>query len=432
MSQVIPEDEIIAFLHRAVQRGCTVSYAVQPKGTGPESITIIRQARVVLNNNDTYSTIVDRTMRSGAVESTYFACPADAHIYTAMQCELAGEVQDWLVRVEPEARRPTRSEEQRLQLLTEQRAASQIAQQERAAAAAEAERQRQILLDTAKRIRTEQQQAAAEAERQRQVLLAETRAAAQAASTERLQAAEALNAKLTAVQQQLSTVMSALQLHAPPPPAPAAASAPAQLHASGTDVGAALLALAEALKPRAREEPNPDSFSLAHIVTWPTLLESGWPVFELTLRAQLPTPNEAAREEVDLLLAWCKAYFTPSDGQFAWPLDPATMAFAENLLRRARIASAGVQKSAVLAAMVKQDFALDPLGQAIATASKKPAAKSGGKKVTCWYCGLQGHSAHTCNARIKAGAPVPTAPLRTQAKEPTNKAKRQGEAVAPQ
>jgi hypothetical protein len=81
--------------------------------------------------------------------------------------------------------------------------------------------------------------------------------------------------------------------------------------------------------------------------------------------------------------------------------------------------------------MTKVDLKHDPLGQALATvAQKKPGSKPT-KKVSCWYCGKDGHSAHKCHSRISAGDPVPSAPLKREKDEHTTKGpgtKKPGEA----
>jgi hypothetical protein len=189
------------------------------------------------------------------------------------------------------------------------------------------------------------------------------------------------------------------------------ASAPPTV--AGVDVSAAILTLADALRPRRETEVDPSVFSLAHISTWPVLLEEGWSIFELTFLRLLPASSETAREEVNLLLQWCKSYF--GAGSYAWPLDKPTQVLAESLLRRARIASAAVPRQSIAAAMTKHDYAGDPLGAAIANASKtnSKASPKKGRSVTCWYCAAAGHSAHVCKARIAAGAPVPTGPRTT-------------------
>jgi hypothetical protein len=176
-----------------------------------------------------------------------------------------------------------------------------------------------------------------------------------------------------------------------------------------SDVGAALMSLVDVLRPKPKDEPDLTVFSLAHIGSWPVLLDEGWSIFELTMLRLLPCSSETAREEVSLLLQWAKSYFA-SGVPYTWPMERQTAALAETLLRRARIASAGVRPSAIASAMTKVDLAGDPLGQALAAAAKGSASsKPSPKKThTCWYCGVKGHTAHSCKARIDAGAPVPT------------------------
>jgi hypothetical protein len=176
-----------------------------------------------------------------------------------------------------------------------------------------------------------------------------------------------------------------------------------------SDVGAALMSLVDVLRPKPKDEPDLTVFSLAHIGSWPVLLDEGWSIFELTMLRLLPCSSETAREEVSLLLQWAKSYFA-SGVPYTWPMERQTAALAETLLLRARIASAGVRASTIVSAMTKVDLAGDPLGQALAAAAKGPASsKPSPKKThTCWHCGAKGHTAHSCKARIEAGAPVPT------------------------
>lgn len=79
---------------------------------------------------------------------------------------------------------------------------------------------------------------------------------------------------------------------------------------------------------------------------------------------------------------------------------------------------------------LQQPWGDDELGRILSIPSRTGGhvrlGEAGNKsKMTCWYCSKLGHSAHTCKARIVAGAEVPKqAPKKTDL--PPTTPKRQG------
>lgn len=186
------------------------------------------------------------------------------------------------------------------------------------------------------------------------------------------------------------------------------------LRSSGTDVEGAILKLVDALHPKPETvEVDPTIFSAIHHETWPAFLTDHGPVlFAIAMKESIlgSSPSAQAKNDFQALMDFCTAYFAQD---YEWPFTKANEKYVQNLLRKARISAANVNQQSVDQLLTKTDFKGDPVGAAIASATKKATSTDKTKpkkKVTCWYCLKVGHSAHTCQARLAAGAPVPTAP----------------------
>jgi len=219
-------------------------------------------------------------------------------------------------------------------------------------------------------------------------------------------------------QQQFATAIANLQQQqrpalAPPTVAPVptiATPAPGSI-----DVGTALLELADALRPKPDDDDDDgDTHFRPHLLrTWGEFIaEQGLPIWELAVRGAFSAP--AAKADLELLITYTSSYF--GSAQPEWPPQGAAKRMFSELLRRVRIAASGVNPHKVAAQMVKVDHRGDPLGAALASASKTdgPGKRTNARPV-CYYCGQKGHTATKCFKRIAANAEIPTKPLSTPA-----------------
>lgn len=401
----------------AVSEGCELSYLYRPVGQGPW-----KAVRGLIPDPYKGVVVLSRRLRNGAREDATYSFPAHGYEYDEVSVYDEDQNRQHYLTVgaaSPDPNRPTRSEEQRAELLRSQQAAAQ-----------EAAAQRQTLAEmlVAQEARASAERAAQSqlAEQQRKVLADMISEQEKRAEQQRLQLAQQL-AQLTATaptatldltpivqilqqQQQQLAQLQTTQQQAQPHPFPAQAPLDVNASTNGTDVAAALLAVAAALQPPPKERAEDRGFSPECIASWGPFIEAHTIVlWEISMRQAFACPTQVAKDDLEQLFLAARAYFV--DEGYEWPMPSRSAALFESLLRRARISSAGVAPSQVAQLMTKTDFKFDPLGAALASAKRTPGGKrTGGSKITCWYCSKVGHSAHACKQRIAAGDPIPTAP----------------------